>query len=143
MNINVPIYRAKKIDSDEYAIGYYFNAEIENQHIIMKQVVNKDDDFMYDNDEDEIDPLTLSIHFPDMLANDSDRLLANGDKDLRIFASLSVDGRGGDLISENKSTGIVLLENGRSIINWIKDKDFFSRDLCNHHKKSKITGIKQ
>ncbi len=60
--MNIPIYRAKKIDSNEYVIGYYFNAEIEKQHIIMKQVICEDDDFMYDNDEDEIDPLTLEIY---------------------------------------------------------------------------------
>lgn len=24
MNTNIPIYRAKKVDSDEYAIGYLF-----------------------------------------------------------------------------------------------------------------------
>lgn len=45
-----------------------------------------------------IDVSTLSIHFPDTLACDSDRLLPNGEKDLRIFASLSEDGKGGDTV---------------------------------------------
>jgi hypothetical protein len=44
-----------------------------------------------------VDESTLSIHFPDMLGGDSDRLLPNGEKDLRIFASLREDGKGGDL----------------------------------------------
>jgi hypothetical protein len=59
----------------------------------------------------------------------------------KIFSSLSEDGKGGDLISEWKSIGVVLMENGRSMINWIKDKDFYSRDLCNHNKRSKVIGI--
>lgn len=117
--INIPIYRAKKQDSDEYVIGYYqtetgTNVEDKNnmfptlRHIIVdldKHQLRLDlfgDRKLHDDshirEQYEIDPTTLAIHFPDMLANDSDRLLPNGKKDLRIFAQLSEDGKGGDIL---------------------------------------------
>ena len=106
--LNIPIYRAKKIDSDENVIS---------SSIVKSKAWNKDKGYYYkyylldDNTEAdrfpiylphaiEIDPSTLSIHFPDMIASDSDRLLPNGEKDLRIFASLSEDGKGGDIFQD-------------------------------------------
>ena len=73
--MNLPIYRAKKIDSDEWIIGWLVRNKI-----------------LVDIDENlacpfEIDPTTLAIHFPDMID-------IKGDK---IFASLSKDGKGGDI----------------------------------------------
>lgn len=89
MNTNIPLYRAKKIGSEEYVIGYLLD-----DNVIGKFAKHP----LLDNKFSTIDPSTRSIHFPDMLANDSDRLLPNGDKDLRIFASLSEDGKGGDIL---------------------------------------------
>ena len=103
--INLPIYRAKKLDSDEYIIGQYIETEfsneeycdIEEQETIIKHCIIKDfrtvhDDYEYCNfDITEIDPTTLSIHFPDMLDSQGNK----------IFTSLSEDGKGGDKIIEN------------------------------------------
>jgi len=83
MSVQIPIYRAKKIDSDEYVQGNLVN--------------DRDGYYIFDvrffpastmpmEKFIEIDPLTLAIHFPDMLDK-------NGNK---IFASLSEDGIGGD-----------------------------------------------
>ena len=72
----IPIYRAKKIDSDEYVEGFYF--ENHGRHLLQEP----------NNDAWNIDPSTLAIHFPDMLDK-------NGKS---IFASLSEDGKGGDII---------------------------------------------
>lgn len=88
MNTNIPLFRAKKIDTEECVVGYLV-PEYDGYHCIHVSWV--DDDI-------RIDPSTLSIHFKDMLASDSDRLLPNGEKDLRIFASLSQDGKGGDML---------------------------------------------
>lgn len=84
----IPIYRAKKKDSDEYVEGYYVYAKWCNKHFIHSH----NNDNIY-----EIDPTTISIHHEDMLASDTDRYLPNGEKDLRIFASLQKDGKGGDI----------------------------------------------
>jgi hypothetical protein len=61
---------------------------------------------------------TLAIHHSDMIASDSNRLLPNGEKDLRIFASLSEDGKGGDVcehpydIEEDKIYPLIYKEGG-------------------------------
>jgi hypothetical protein len=86
-----PIYRAKKIDSDEWVEGYLtkcvesFYIEGGSSHC------------------DEIDQTTLSINFPDM--QDS--------QGTKIFASLSESGKGGTIFSNTedcRDTFIVLFE---------------------------------
>ncbi len=79
-NLNIPKYRAKKIDSDEYIEGY----------LVVDPDRGRDYHYIVQNtymEGVEIYPSTLSIHFPDM----KDR------EDNPIFASLSEDGRGGDI----------------------------------------------
>ena len=72
--MNIPIYRAKKIDGEEYVEGFYIDGHI----------VNID----YEGFEtyEKIDESTLSIHFEGMLDSEG----------AKIFASLSDDGKGGD-----------------------------------------------
>ena len=98
----IPIFRAKKLDSDKYIIGQYIETEfsneeycdIEEQETIIKHCIIKDfrtvhDDYEYCNfDITEIDIATLAIHFPDMLDSQGNK----------IFASLQEDGKGGDII---------------------------------------------
>ena len=63
--MNIPIYRAKKIDSDEFVEGYLINGRF-----IFKEWI---DDVWTSFGETksnkalvyEIDPTTLAIHFPD------------------------------------------------------------------------------
>lgn len=94
LNTQIPIYRAKKIYSDDYVIGY-LKKDGDNRFEIIKEIMLNE---KFACTIHEIDTSTLSIHFPDMLASDSYRLLQNGEKDLRIFASLSEDGKGGDIV---------------------------------------------
>ena len=95
--MNIPIYRAKKIDSDKYVEGFltYEVHEKHKKYFIEEAPTEINEVF---TSYDRIDPSTLAIHFSNMIANDSDRLLLNGEKDLRIFASLSEDGKGGDIL---------------------------------------------
>lgn len=85
----VPIYRAKKIDSDEFVEGSYIEAI---QSIIPTKldfsIKNGKIDIHYSefNKIKVIDPTTLAIHFPDMLDSQGNK----------IFASLREDGKGGD-----------------------------------------------
>lgn len=92
----IPIYRAKSIMSkkDEYVIGNYIENSVDCPCIIDS----------YAN-QYEIDKSTLSIHFPDMLD------LEGTD----IFASLSEDGNGGDILDYRclgDSFGSVRYEDG-------------------------------
>lgn len=81
--MNIPIYRAKKIDSDVYITGYlYKNGDFVTVHNI------------------RIDPPTLAIHFPDILDSQGNK----------IFASLSEDGKGGDIISSGDFKETVIFE---------------------------------
>ena len=79
--INLPIYRAKKIDSDEYVMGWYSSPIIIEGKTYLS-ITNKDGEY-------RIDTTTLSIHFSDMLDSQGNE----------IFASLQKNGRGGDVCS--------------------------------------------
>lgn len=91
--LNIPIYRAKKQDSDEYIeFNYYF--EKDNKFYAINRVISQLIDGWFSKTNvlipltQKIDATTLAIHFPDMLDS-------HGNK---IFASLSEDGKGGDII---------------------------------------------
>ena len=81
--INLPIFRAKKIDSDEYVEGYL--EEYNTSDFYISLMPNKIDAY-------KIDPTTLSIHFPDMLDSQGNK----------IFASLQENGKGGDKTDSGK-----------------------------------------
>ena len=92
--MNIPIYRAKKIDSDEYVEGYLYgdtiNCSAGSEQAQDKYEVKEIEYYIMDSTQfhnDLIDPSTLAIHFPDMIDK-------NGKK---IFASLGEDGVGGDM----------------------------------------------
>ena len=79
--INLPIFRAKKLDSNEYVMGWYSSPIIIEGKMYLS-ITNKDGEY-------RIDTTTLSIHFPDMLDSQGNE----------IFASLQKNGRGGDVCS--------------------------------------------
>ena len=107
--MNLPIYRAKKIDSDEYITGNYI--KVQNKYYIYEDGTSD----IYLDDEEcfedgsingeiriydlifEIDPSTLAIHFEDMLDSEGNK----------IFASLSEDGKGGDIVEYNTKKEVV------------------------------------
>ena len=86
METQIPIYRAKKIDSDEYVEGYYIREN--TGHFV--QGCNE-----FSGVFKIIDPSTLAIHFPNMLDSEG----------TKIFASLSEDGKGGDNLIYEKWDG--------------------------------------
>lgn len=118
-DLNIPIYRAKKIDSDEYVIGYYL--KMGSTH------------YIYRNKMFEgvicVDKLTLAIHFPNMLDSDYNP----------IFASLSEDGKGGDICSFSDHKDLTAMWNSYSL-----DFDFGNvRDMKNYHMDCKVVGIQE
>lgn len=84
IEIEIPIYRAKKIDSDEYVEGFYAYDECHKRHLIITNNI-------HGLCETIIDQTTLSIHFNDMTDSQGNK----------IFASLSEDGKGGDIFILN------------------------------------------
>jgi len=113
MKTNIPIYRAKKIDSDEYVEGYVFPS-------FGSCVIWIYDDIEIETTAHTIDPSTLAIHFPDMIDSEG----------TKIFASLSEDGKGGDIVNLNYNY----------LIETIKiDKYLFVRN----YDKAKVTGIQE
>ena len=85
----IPIFRAKRIDSDEYVIGYLFKDTIGYLRITNGIKDNKHP--LKLPFEWIIDTATLAIHFPDMLDSQGNK----------IFASLQENGKGGDICSVN------------------------------------------
>ena len=92
MKTQIPIYRAKKIDSDGYIEGYLF--KIWEVHYILWGTTNGNPI------KTAVHSSTLAIHFPDMLDK-------NG---VKIFASLSEDGKGGDILTHSH-TSIIFSKN--------------------------------
>ena len=86
----------KKIDGVWYAIGFYdckrevktYLGDWETTHLIL---IRKSTAISEVNTAEIIDISTLSIHFPNMLDSQGNK----------VFTSLSEDGKGGDKIIEN------------------------------------------
>lgn len=109
--MNIPIYRAKKIDNDEYVIFNSFY-EYENKYYAINKIINQTIDGWFTNVmiplTYKIDLTTLSIHLPDMIDS-------NGNK---IFASLSEDGKGGDMMKDDEYYGIAKYKDSRFVVEY-------------------------
>lgn len=130
--MNIPLYRAKKIDSDEYVIGY------------LKPCTYDSKTFWIQTDEwldYKIDPSTLSISFEGM--KDSE--------DTRIFASLAESGKGGDILLDNLGDQVTFKYAGKVIGEENFGDGFgyygFNLDLCSGYPAEiythKVTGIQE
>jgi len=99
---NIPKYRAKKIDSDEYLMGDLISGAFKKTkdntpccYILDYSKLEYDcfEDLLWQINDFEIDPLTMSINFSDMLDSENNP----------IFASLSESGKGGDSLKYNNN----------------------------------------
>ena len=97
--MNIPIYRAKKIDNDEYVIFNSFY-EYENKYYAINKIINQTIGGWFTNVmiplTYKINPTTIAIHFPGMLDSQGNK----------IFASLQEDGKGGDKMRCDEYYGI-------------------------------------
>ena len=89
--MNAPIYRAKKIGSDEYVIGYYSPAYDIHHYIITYLGVDTKVNVVYQMSTDihKIDPTTLAIHFSDMIDSQGNKIFASLNN---ISGSILTDG---------------------------------------------------
>lgn len=84
MKTQMPLFRAKKIDSDEYVEGFYKNVlYFKDKHIITSLVNisgvenNIQKTNLWDYKNYEIDQSTLAIHFPDSINTSSEKVWYN------------------------------------------------------------------
>jgi hypothetical protein len=142
---NIPIYRAKKNNSDKYVEGYYFpqewigdypNEDAEEREEKIKHFISgfTTHDIWEDEENhfrfmgiDEIDPTTLSVHFPDMLDSQGNK----------IFASLSEDGKGGDIMKDDEYYGIAKYKDNRFVV------EYENVEECLHEGNFEAVGIKE
>jgi len=119
MKTNIPIYRAKKIDSDEYHVGLYYESAT-GLHCIQNGTA------------EEIDISTLAIHFD---KKDKD--------DKNVFFSLSANGRGGDIVeySSNKDKYIAMWNSINDKLLFMPIEDDF--EMMNTMANVKVTGIQE
>lgn len=136
--INLPIFRAKKLDSDEYVEGGYSDTsflcmgDVQGHYISYKKinVVGREITL-----QESIDPTTISIHFPDMIDSQKNK----------IFASLQEDGKGGDVIlfcEVENITGTAIYEKSSIFITG-GCSEYLSEILQREDEDFKIIGIQQ
>ena len=154
-----PIFRAKKIDSDEYIIGDLFDgkyiiakselnrdisealkhirediltkdcisAECKKEHRLLNKMLNK----LLVNERlehiYEIDSTTLSIHFPDIIDSQGNK----------IFASLQEDGKGGDIMKDDEYYGIAKYKDSRFVV------EYENVEECLYEGNFEVIGIQQ
>ena len=135
--MNLPIYRAWCEKDSEYAVGFFISDDKENEIL-----TRLDSGEMYARG---IDTTTLSIHFPDMLDSQGNK----------IFASLQDDGKGGDIlkgqvygISKGKVWDMVAEYKDTSIwlTRYINNNPHISMPLVyqkNGYRDMKVIGIKE
>lgn len=140
MKTQIPIYRAKKIDSDEWIDGSYISDffDVESNKYIGEVIYKLTSTI--GKDYFQIDQSTLAIHFPDMIDSDGNK----------IFASLSEDGKGGDIVSGGfgipriKVEQTVIYKNGSFIIETKKHNPKFIDIISGvYHLDLEIIGIQQ
>ncbi len=158
MKTNIPIFRAKTIKQDYneweecqqlkkiagiwYAIGFYdckrevktYLGDWETTHLIL---IRKSTATSEVNTSEVIDISTLSIHFPDILDSQGNK----------IFASLQEDGKGGDLIDNFNFQEKYRIQTAIYKYNCFhlmdKDNDTYSLIECKLQKGIKVIGVKE
>ena len=125
MEINIPIFRAKKLDSDEYVFG----VPRQDSKGMYEMIIDVVEDGISGVIQRYIEIDTISIHFPDMLDSQGNK----------IFASLSEDGKGGDIIETELKR--VCTAKYKEYFFYADNKDYHCN--CFGFIHSKIIGIQQ
>ena len=101
---SIPIYRAKKIDSDDYVEGFY----VDTVEFFTKVLRNANGYITKDGNFHIVDISTLAIHFPNILDSQGNK----------IFASLQEDGKGGDMMKDDEYYGIAKYKDSRFVVEY-------------------------
>ena len=128
--MNLPIYRAKKIDSDEYVVGFY----VDTVDFLTKTLKNKNGYITKNGSFHIIDISTLSIHIPDMIDSQGNKIFASLD---RYYL------KGADILENDSFLGdyniqVAIYSEGCF---YVQDKDGEMYNLCENWEKLKVIGI--
>jgi len=128
--MNIPIYRSYELDT-AFLIegsyikenGFYMNNTIPdyNKPVVRHKIC--DEDGIYH----EVSKDYLAIHFPDML----DRQVN------KIFASLSEDGKGGDIMKDDEYYGIAKYKDSRFVV------EYENVEECLYEGNFEVIGIQE
>ena len=99
--INLPIFRAKRLYSDEYVFG----VPRQDSKGMCEMIINVVEDGIAGVIQRYIEIDTISIHFPDMVDSQGNK----------IFASLQKNGRGGDIVEIKQPYRITQTHTGDNI----------------------------
>ena len=123
MDLNLPKFRAKRLDNGEYVEGYLTRSRCYSGLYILPVDFNNDDNISgYEEEIIEIDPTTLSINFPNMLDME----------DTPIFASLNPSGKGADFDNTYSYNETVFIFESQETIPYFQNWSDF-----------KVAGIKE
>jgi len=153
--VAIPQYRAKKIDSDESVEGFFLPHEKANviivNHNARQMWAHRKSKTSYTNIDKleyyEIDPSTLAIHFPDMIDSEG----------TKIFASLSEDGKGGDIVVRVYDSPFTDAKGNKRFSEWVATYESCRISFCStvnspsisypyfesNKKYMKVTGIQE
>lgn len=119
----IPIFRAFSEIFDKYILGVpYFS---DGKYYMLVDDCNKNDNV--GTGSFPIEPTTLAIHFPDMLDSQGNK----------IFASLSEDGKGGDMMKDDEYYGIAKYKDSRFVV------EYENVEECLYEGNFEVIGIQE
>lgn len=138
--MNIPIFRANIENSNKYITGNLRKILTADSDVIMIEGLENLARIGINQGLYKIDETTLAIHFPDMLDSEGNK----------IFASLSEDGKGGDIIewtifpSDTQQQRIkgTPYYSGHSVFQITNRIEMMWHSLV-PHRKSKVIGIQE
>ena len=110
MKTNIPIFRAKRLYSDEYVFG----VPRQDSKGTYEMIINVVEDGIFGVIQRYIKVDTISIHFPDMIDSQGNK----------IFASLQEDGKGGDIITDGEYDFVVIFNGNKFDLMFVEDNTF-------------------
>ena len=112
------LFRAKEKNSNNYVIGYEYYNHIEDEYYITHYVSGSN----Y-----KVDRTTRSINIEDMLDSQGNK----------IFASLSEDGKGGDIMKDDEYYGIAKYKDSRFVV------EYENVEECLYEGNFEVIGIQE
>lgn len=100
----IPIFRAKRTYTDEYVFG----VPRQDSKGAYEMIINVVEDGVPGVIQRYIEIDTISIHFPDMLDSQKNK----------IFASLQKDGKGGDIMQDDEYFGIAKYKDCQFVVEY-------------------------
>ena len=112
------LFRAKEKNSNNYVIGYEYYNHIEDEYYITHYVSGSN----Y-----KVDRTTRSINIEDMIDSQGNK----------IFASLSEDGKGGDIMKDDEYYGIAKYKDSRFVV------EYENVEECLYEGNFEVIGIQE